>query len=212
LPLREHNERSKGSINRPIRGVVGAITPPESLSATRSIAKRRLVSSNRSVSPFKSASAALYLCCTICYSTGMIPFRVHFQSGLSLCEQVVYAAKKAVISGQLRPGDPFPSVRTLSRELKINPNTAHKVIGNLISAGLVETRPGLGTVVSALPKPSSAERMRLLGSEVEQLVVEARRLGIELNDMVSSISTHWERLTDATGPGHSSGRRGQTER
>jgi DNA-binding transcriptional MocR family regulator len=56
----------------------------------------------------------------------MIPFRVHFRPGISLYEQVVYAAKKAVVSGQLRAGDPFPSVRTLSKELKINPNTAHK--------------------------------------------------------------------------------------
>lgn len=142
----------------------------------------------------------------------MIPFRVHFRPGVSLYEQVVYAAKKAVISGQLRPSDPFPSVRTLSRELKINPNTAHKVIGHLISAGMLETRPGLGTLVSALPKPSPAERMRLLGSDVEQLVVEAKRLGIELDDMVSSISAHWERLTDANGPVQSSGRRGQTQR
>jgi DNA-binding transcriptional MocR family regulator len=59
----------------------------------------------------------------------VIPFRVHFRPGVSLYEQVVYAAKKAVISGQLRPGDPFPCVRTLSKELKINPNTAHKVVG-----------------------------------------------------------------------------------
>ena len=59
-------------------------------------------------------------------------------------------AKKAMISGQLRPGDAFPSVRVLSRELKINPNTAHKVIVSLIAAGLLETRPGVGTVVAAL--------------------------------------------------------------
>ena len=56
----------------------------------------------------------------------MIPFRLSFEPGVSLYEQVVYAAKKAVIAGQMRPGDPFPSVRALSKELKINPNTAHK--------------------------------------------------------------------------------------
>ena len=51
----------------------------------------------------------------------MIPFRLTLQPGVSICEQVVYAAKKAVISGQMRPGDAFPSVRTLSKALKINP-------------------------------------------------------------------------------------------
>ena len=40
----------------------------------------------------------------------MIPFRLTFQPGISIYEQVVYAAKKSVISGQMRPGEPFPSV------------------------------------------------------------------------------------------------------
>jgi|ERR1700757_4664024 len=58
----------------------------------------------------------------------MIPFRVDLRPGVSIYEQIVYAAKKAIISGQIRSGDPFPSVRVLSKELKINPNTAHKVV------------------------------------------------------------------------------------
>ena len=124
----------------------------------------------------------------------MIPFRVYFRPGVSLYEQVVYAAKKAVISGQLRPGDPFPSVRTLSKELKINPNTAHKVVMHLVTAGLIETRPGIGTVVAVLPESSAKERTQLLGNEIEQLVVEAKKLGIGLDDMIDSISTHWKRL------------------
>ena len=124
----------------------------------------------------------------------MIPFRVHFRPGISLYEQVVYAAKKAVISGQLRPGDVFPSVRTLSKELKINPNTAHKVVTQLVSAGLLETRPGVGTVVADLPESSATERTQLLGNEIEELVVEAKKLGIGLEDFVDSVSAHWKRL------------------
>jgi GntR family transcriptional regulator len=124
----------------------------------------------------------------------VIPFRVQFRPGVSLYEQIVYAATKAVISGQMRPGDPFPSVRTLSRELKINPNTAHKVVTQLIASGVLETRPGIGTVVATLPQSTAAERTELLGTEIEQLVVEARKLGIELDDMMESISRHWQRL------------------
>src|SRR5271170_4891082 len=90
--------------------------------------------------------------CTMRYSTGVIPFRVSFRAGISLFEQIVYAAKKAMVSGQMRPGDAFPSVRALSRELKINPNTAHKVVGALVVTGLLESQPGIGTVVAALPE------------------------------------------------------------
>ena len=49
----------------------------------------------------------------------------------------------------MRAGDPFPSVRALSQALKINPNTAHKVVGQtLTDEGLLAVRPGIGTVVA----------------------------------------------------------------
>ena len=124
----------------------------------------------------------------------MIPFRVAFRPGASLYEQVVYAAKKALISGQLRTGDPFPSVRTLSAELKINPNTAHKVITQLLSEGLLVVMPGTGTVVAEPPGATTAQRSRLLDSEVEQLVVEAKKLGMSLREVSDALADHWERL------------------
>jgi len=125
----------------------------------------------------------------------MIPFRVTFRAGVSLFEQVVYASIKAMVSGQLRPGDPFPSVRALSKELKINPNTAHKIVAHLVNEGLLESRPGIGTVVAVLPDSTRKERTQLLGHEIEELVVEAKRLGIEHAEMLASITEHWKRLS-----------------
>jgi GntR family transcriptional regulator len=124
----------------------------------------------------------------------VIPFGLTFQPGIPVHEQATFAAKKAMISGQLRPGDPFPSVRALSKALKINPNTAHKVITQLTREGLLEVRPGIGTVVAHPPASSRAERGSLLGSEVEQLVVEAKKLGLALDDVQAAVSSHWERL------------------
>jgi GntR family transcriptional regulator len=125
----------------------------------------------------------------------VIPFRLVFQPGIAVSEQIIYAATKAIISGQLRPGDPFPSVRTLSKELKVNPNTAHKVVMQLTNQGLVEVLPGIGTVVaSTLPKSTAAERSALLGSELEGLVVEAKKLGMPLDDVLSAVARHWERI------------------
>jgi GntR family transcriptional regulator len=127
-------------------------------------------------------------------STHVIPFRIQFRAGVSLFEQVVYAAQKAMVAGQLRPGDTFPSVRALSKELKINPNTAAKIVMHLIGEGLLENRPGIGTIVAALPEATRKERSRLLGQEIEELVVEAKRLGIGLDETIASLAKHWERL------------------
>ena len=124
----------------------------------------------------------------------MIPFRLSFEPGISLYEQVVYAAKKAVVSGQMRPGDPFPSVRTLSAALKINPNTAHKVITHLVAEGLIEVQPGQGTVVSERVSATAAERGNLLKNELEHLVVEAKKMGLELDDVAAALAKHWKRL------------------
>jgi GntR family transcriptional regulator len=124
----------------------------------------------------------------------VIPFRLSFEPGISLYEQVVYAAKKAVVSGQMRPGDPFPSVRALSAALKINPNTAHKVITRLVAEGLIEVRPGQGTVVSERVSATAAERGNLLKNELEHLVVEAKKIGLELDDVAAALIKHWKRL------------------
>jgi GntR family transcriptional regulator len=124
----------------------------------------------------------------------MIPFHVDFKPGAAIYEPVVYAAKKAMMAGQLRPGDAFPSVRTISRELKINPNTAHKVITHLVSSGLLEIHSGAGTFVASRPLASRAEKTQLLEEQVEQLVVESKRLGIELEDLQGAVEKHWKRL------------------
>ena len=55
---------------------------------------------------------------------------------------MIYAVTRAVVTGELKPGDPFPSVRSLSQNLKINPNTAHRIVAALIERGLLVVRPG----------------------------------------------------------------------
>ena len=143
----------------------------------------------------------------MCYGTRpVIAFRVQFRPGLPLYEQVVYAATKAMLTGRMLPGDHFPSVRTLSRELKINPNTAHKVVTLLLNAGLLENRPGLGTMVAARPPASMEQRAELLGDDIEQIVVEARKLGIALEDVQNAIAQHWKRLGGDSDRGGRGGR------
>jgi len=98
------------------------------------------------------------------------------------------------VSGELAAGTAFPSVRDLSQALKINPNTAQKVIAELVRAGLLEVQPGIGTIVAAGRRSSAAERWALLSRDVEQLIVEARRLGLEADDVIEAIEEQWARL------------------
>lgn len=124
----------------------------------------------------------------------MLPFEVVLRAGESPYRQVVYAATRAVVSGELAPGSAFPSVRELSQALKINPNTAHKVVAELVREGLLEVLPGVGTVVSRGRRATAVERRRLLSEEVERLVVEAKRLGLDREAVLEAVSSRWWEL------------------
>ncbi|HZZ19546.1 MAG TPA: GntR family transcriptional regulator [Opitutaceae bacterium] len=126
----------------------------------------------------------------------MLPFTIQLELGLPITEQILFAVKKAVVGGQLRPGDKFPSVRVLSQELKINPNTAHKVVAALVAEGVLVTTPAVGSVVAEREGGGREEKAELLGAEVERLVVEAKKLGLDQDAVIEAISAHWEKLSE----------------
>jgi GntR family transcriptional regulator len=114
--------------------------------------------------------------------------------GQSIFDQVVFAAQKAFISGELAEGQPFPSVRALAAQLKIHPNTAHKVVQHLIQERLLEVLPGRGTVVAKAPRARSGDKRRLLQEEVEALVVEAKRVGAGIDEVIEALEATWGEL------------------
>jgi GntR family transcriptional regulator len=124
----------------------------------------------------------------------MVPFKVRFGPGESLFDQVCFAAIKAILAGELKAGEAFPSVRTLALDLKIHPNTAHKVVQHLVQERWLVVQPGLGTVVAEPPKARVGDRKRLLEDEVEKLVVEAMRVGARLEEVQEAVKETWRDL------------------
>jgi GntR family transcriptional regulator len=122
----------------------------------------------------------------------LLPFSVTVRPGRPLHDQVVFAVTKAVVTGQLQAGDRFPSVRILSQELKINPNTAQKVVTTLVERGLLEVQPGIGTTIAAWRPVASSARRAVLHDHIERLVVDAKRLGLELGDVTDLIRREWK--------------------
>ena len=124
----------------------------------------------------------------------MIPFKVKFAAGQSIFDQVVFAATKSILAGEIKPGEAFPSVRTLALELKMHPNTAHKVVQHLIQERWLTAQPGVGTMVAQPPKARAGDRKRLLEDEVEKLVVEAMRVGAGLDEVQRAVEDTWTEL------------------
>jgi GntR family transcriptional regulator len=109
---------------------------------------------------------------------------VNPHSGIPLYVQLVEQIKRAVKIGILRPGDSLPTVRGLAAELRIALNTIVKAYGELEALGIIETRAGAGTTVSAgvdsLLRRQAVEHMRQrlheLASDAAALEVSEREL------------------------------------
>ncbi len=124
----------------------------------------------------------------------MLPFEITLKRGTPVYEQVLYAAKKAIVSGQLKPGDAFPSVRTISKALTVNPNTIQKAVTILKNEGFLEVQPGVGTIVSRPSQPNREDQSELLGSEMEALVLKAKELDIDREALIKALRKHWKEL------------------
>ncbi|HUQ11937.1 MAG TPA: GntR family transcriptional regulator [Steroidobacteraceae bacterium] len=124
----------------------------------------------------------------------MVPFKLKIVPGESIFDQVCFAAIRSILAGELKPGETFPSVRSLALDLKIHPNTAHKVVQHLIQERWLAAQPGVGTVVAQPPKARAGDRKRLLEDEVEKLVVEAMRVGAGLDEVQRAVEDTWTDL------------------
>ena len=127
-------------------------------------------------------------------------FKIEIQPGSPAYEQVIHAVHRAIASGVMRAGDTFPSVRALSKSVRINPNTAHKVVQALIQEGTLEVLPGRGTRVAAFQKRSSEDRAKLLADPLTNLVIEAKRLGSSKSELKRFLDESWQNLTQNNQP------------
>ena len=124
----------------------------------------------------------------------MIPFKVKLVPGQPIVDQVCFAVTRAILAGELKAGEPFPSVRALAAELRIHPNTAMKVVQHLILEKWLIAQPGVGTVVATPPRARAGDRRRLLEGELEKLVVEAMRVGMTSIELKQAIDEKWRSL------------------
>ena len=101
-------------------------------------------------------------------------------------EQIVDQIKMLIRDGELRENDNLPSVRTLSKELKISALTVKKAYDNLESEGFTVTVHGKGTYVAATNTELLLEEQKKeLEEDLEQAIQKGRRCGISDEDIKS---------------------------
>ncbi len=101
-----------------------------------------------------------------------------------LYQQIVDEVRRALVLGTVAAQDPLPSVRALATELRVNPNTVQQAYRELERAGIIYSRRGQGTFVA---DPGAGERDLLLADVAERALKDARRYGIEADELAEAI-------------------------
>lgn len=77
--------------------------------------------------------------------------RLDYKNDKPLHEQITHGIKELIISGVLKKDDQLPSVRDLSVELTVNPNTVQRAYKTLEADGIIYSIRGKGNFVSGVP-------------------------------------------------------------
>jgi GntR family transcriptional regulator len=112
-------------------------------------------------------------------------FELDMRSRRPIYEQLMDKIKDAVMYGVLKPDEQLPSVRLLSTQLTVNPNTVQKAYRELERTGYIYSLPGKGSFVSPDKQHAHSARRTELRQELAQLFVEAVFLGITQEDVTS---------------------------
>lgn len=102
-------------------------------------------------------------------------------------EQIVDQVEQMILSGLMRPGEQLPSVRSLSLELSINPNTIQKAYAELDGRGTIYTLPGRGGFVSQNAPELLAEARRSRLGTVRELARELALAGVPEDEVLACV-------------------------
>src|SRR5262245_30535251 len=109
--------------------------------------------------------------------------------------QIERALKAAIASGRIAAGDQLPTVRQLAVDLQINANTVARVYADLEREGVLETRRGVGSFISATPAQarSAGEHQKRLKAFVTRVLADGAAAGFSLDEIVGELKAHRHR-------------------
>jgi GntR family transcriptional regulator len=118
-----------------------------------------------------------------------VEFQCDPTSRVPIYRQLMEQVRQAVARGKLQPGSRLPSVRVLSRELVVNPNTVARAYTELERDGVLNTRQGLGVFVAEpLDELSAAARHERFNTALDSFLTEAVYLGVSADDVLAAVN------------------------
>ena len=117
-------------------------------------------------------------------------WQVEYNSGIPVYRQIINQASAAVAAGAFKPGDQLPTIRALSDQLNVNPNTVAKAYRELELKGVIVSERGSGSFIQAqLPglTPRAKEKKARLKNLYQRLLADAASSGFTESELLSFI-------------------------
>lgn len=111
-----------------------------------------------------------------------------FNDNLPIYIQIMNLIKKRIVIGELKEGDKLPSVRELSTELKVNPNTIQRSYQELEREELVFTQRGMGTFVVENKEIIKDLKKNMASNIVKSFITDMKSLGFNPLEIIELIN------------------------
>ncbi|MGI6610314.1 MAG: GntR family transcriptional regulator [Limnochordia bacterium] len=109
----------------------------------------------------------------------MLPISLQAQGSAPFYQQIVDQIQNLILSGKLSPETPLPSVRGLAQQLSVSVITIRRAYAELERAGLIFTRPGMGSFVAKQTQAQRHDaRQQHVRALLENVLAEAENLGL----------------------------------
>ena len=110
------------------------------------------------------------------------------KSGVPFYRQIIEQVKFAIAQGDLQTGERLPTIRQLSVDLSVNPNTVIRAYRELEIERMLDTQQGSGTFVSKCrPDVDRLERQRMLDQILTDMLARASSYGFTLDEVLKGL-------------------------
>lgn len=124
----------------------------------------------------------------------VLPWNINIHSAVAVYVQIENQIRFAMSAGKLEVGDQLPSVRELSDELKVNPNTVTKAYRDLEVMEYVYTRRGMGVFVAeGAPGKAKKQMTRYVQGRVGEIAREARAAGFKQDALLGLVRSAFKK-------------------
>ena len=114
----------------------------------------------------------------------------------SIHEQIVGGIKELIIGGVLQADEKLPSVRDLSMNLTVNPNTVQKAYRQLETDGYIYSVQGKGNFVASVPEEKDFKKIEGLYEEIKRAVCNLMYLGEEKDGIINLVNNIYSQKGD----------------